>query len=135
MNPIAHIEVNVSSLETSKKFYELVLTALGWKMNMETSEVVGFKAPDKTHLFLVQADEKYLADKFHRKHVGINHLAFRVESKTAVDIFCKFLSEHNISRLYTEEPKDYSSEYGMNEYLAVFFEDPDRIKLEVVYME
>ncbi len=135
MNSVAHIEINVSNLETSEKFYTQILSKLGWTKKMHTNEVVGFAAPDKTHLFIVQTEETYVAKGFHRKNAGLNHVAFRVESTQAVDDFNSFLKESNMQRLYTDLPKDYSDEYDMEEYYATFFEDPDRIKLEVVYMK
>ncbi len=134
MNSLAHIEVNVSNLDISEKFYLLILSKLGWTKMMHTEKVVGFAAPDKTHLFIVQTDEVYAAKGFHRKNAGLNHLAFRVDSAQTVDDFDAFLAENNIHRLYAELPKDYSDEYDMEEYYATFFEDPDRIKLEVVFM-
>lgn len=82
-------------------------------------------------LFLVQVEERFSNKKFHRKQVGLNHIAFRVDSKKKVDSFHKFLKKNKITILYGG-PKDYSAEYAKG-YYAVFFEDPDRVKLEVVF--
>ncbi len=135
MNSVAHIEVNVSDLAESGKFYSVILSELGWVEKLRTDEAIGFGAPDKTHLFLVQTHRAYVTNTFHRKNVGLNHIAFRVESKDQVNDFNDFLTKNNIPRLYTDFPKDYSQEYEMEQYYAVFFEDPDRIKLEVVFMQ
>jgi catechol 2,3-dioxygenase-like lactoylglutathione lyase family enzyme len=135
MNSLAHIEINVSNLERSKDFYLMVLAPLGWELTIDNDEFAGFKGEDNTHLFLVQTDESYVSNGFHRKQVGLNHLAFRVESKQAVDEFADLLRNNYIETLYTEGPKDYCQEYHMEHYYAVFFEDPDRIKLEVVFMK
>lgn len=135
MNSLAHIEVNVSNLGESLSFYEFFLKPLGWKKEaVDTQSTVGFKAPDKTHLWLVQAEDGKGAS-FHRKHVGLNHIAFRVESKEMVERTQKYLREAGIVFLYHQNPKDYSKEYNMDEYYAVFFEDPDRIKIEIVYLK
>ena len=134
MNSLAHIEINVSDLQKSKDFYLVILSALKWNLTLDSNDVVGFKGPDNTHLFLVQTEVSFIANIFHRKHVGLNHIAFRVESKQEVEEFCNFLKKNNIARLYSNEPQDYSEEYNVEQYQAVFFEDPDRIKLEVVFV-
>lgn len=134
MNPIAHIEINVSNLKQSTEFYLKILSFLGWKQfNVGHPDVVGFQTADQTKLFLVQTEEKFVTSSFHRKQVGLNHIALRVESVEQVDKFAEFLNQNNISRLYSERSKDYTSEYCEEKYYAVFFEDPDRLKVEVVY--
>lgn len=137
MNSLAHLEINVQDLARSRAFYEVVLGKLGWKVveTQESGKSVGFKGPDKTFFYLLQAEAGYLDNAYHRKNVGLNHIAFRVENEGKVKDFNNFLEESNIPRLYHSEPKDYSSEYVTKQYLAVFFEDPDRIKLEVVFVE
>ncbi|MFZ2310714.1 MAG: VOC family protein [Patescibacteria group bacterium] len=135
MNSLAHIEINVSNLQKSKEFYLKVLTSLNWTMTCDCNDSVGFKGKDNTHLFLVQTADSFISNIFHRKNTGLNHIAFRVESKQEVETFSNFLKNNNIVSLYTDEPKDYSEEYNMEEYYAVYFEDLDRIKLEVVFMK
>ena len=71
-------------------------------------------------------------NKYHRKNVGVNHLAFGVSKKEDVDKFYQeFLIPHGIKPLYNT-PKRFP-EYT-EQYYAIFFEDPDRIKLEVVFL-
>jgi catechol 2,3-dioxygenase-like lactoylglutathione lyase family enzyme len=135
VNALAHIEINVSDLKISKEFYGNFLAHLKWTKTLETENVVGFKGADNTHVFLVQTELAFGARLFHRKHAGLNHVAFRVESKEEVDEFSRFLKKNSIQALYADDPKDYAQEYNMEQYFAVFFEDPDRIKLEVVFMQ
>jgi catechol 2,3-dioxygenase-like lactoylglutathione lyase family enzyme len=135
MNSLAHIEINVSNLQKSKDFYQTILLKLKWEKVLDNNDVVGFKSQDKTHLFLVQTEDMFTSYIFHRKNIGLNHIAFRVESEKEVEDFSDFLKEKDIKTLYTEGHNDYSKEYDMDKYLAVFFEDPDRIKLEVVFMK
>ena len=135
-NSLAHIEINVSNIEVSKAFYMKILEPLGWKyFGTDDESVAGFEAPDKTSLFLVQTESSFMENGYHRKNTGLNHLAFRVSRHAEVDDYSEFLDTNTISKLYHSIPKDYSSEYAMEEYYAVFFEDPDRIKLEVVFMK
>jgi catechol 2,3-dioxygenase-like lactoylglutathione lyase family enzyme len=58
----------------------------------------------------------------------LNHLAFHAKSKEQVDSITKELEEKGISILY----KDRHPYAGGKDYYAVFFEDPDRIKVELV---
>ena len=84
-----------------------------------------------TDFWIIETEAQHKEVPFHRKNTGINHLAFNVGSKENVDKFYgEFLKKNAISALY-ESPKIFP-EYGPN-YYAVFFEDPDRIKLEVMY--
>ncbi|MCU0660195.1 MAG: VOC family protein [Candidatus Pacebacteria bacterium] len=133
MNSIAHVEINVRNLRISTSFWSDFLATLGWKQfDVGHSSVSGFEAPDGTHLFLVQTEERFLSSGFHRKNIGLNHVAFRVDAPEKVDAFADFLKEKSIPVLYGG-PKEYSSEYSREHYYAVFFEDPDRIKVEVVF--
>ena len=135
MNSLAHIEINVSDLKKSREFYSKIFNFLGWKeISLDKPDLItGFRAEDKTHIFLVQTEERFSSNGYHRKNVGMNHVAFRVNNPEEVDNLNTFLQELGISTLYTHGPADYSSEYQMEHYYAVFFEDPDRMKLEVVY--
>ena len=112
----------------------MIFSLLKWDITLDSNNTVGFKGADNTHLFLVQTEKSFLSNIFHRKNTGLNHLAIRVGSKQEVEEFGNFLKQNSMPRLYTDNPKDYSEEYNMQQYYAVFFEDPDRIKLEVVFM-
>ena len=121
-----HAQINTSS----PSFYKDLLAYLEFKTIAEFPE--GFGAGDGTvSLWITQTEEKYKDKTFHRKATGLNHFAFRVDTKDEVDKFHKeYLQAKNIPVLYGG-PKEYP-EYEPG-YYAVYFEDPDRIKLEVVY--
>ena len=75
--------------------------------------------------------ERYKDSGFHRRRVGLNHIAFQAKSKADVDrLHSEFLVPRSIKVLYGG-PKEYP-EYRKG-YYAVYFEDPDRIKLEFVH--
>jgi catechol 2,3-dioxygenase-like lactoylglutathione lyase family enzyme len=127
---IHHFEYNVSDLKKSRAFYDKFLRQLGWRRFMTHADVIGY-TDGSLKLFLVQVEKRFATKQFHRKQVGLNHIAFRVGSKKKVGDFHTFLKKNKITILYGG-PKDYSAEYAKG-YYAVFFEDPDRIKLEVVF--
>jgi catechol 2,3-dioxygenase-like lactoylglutathione lyase family enzyme len=127
---IAHIYLYVSNLKSSREFYKEFLEILGYKEIVNEEWGSAFEKDD-TSIWLEQVSGEYKKDGYHRKRVGLNHLAFRVDSKEDVDRFTKdFLKENSIETLY-DTPKKFP-EYS-DDYYAVYFEDPDRIKLEVVF--
>lgn len=127
---IGHIYLYVSDLEKSFEFYNKLLSILGYKNNFKKNWGFAFKNGD-TSIWFEKAREGHIETGYHRKRVGLNHLAFWVSTKENVDEFYnQFLKSNNIPTLY-ETPKAFK-EYT-EKYYAVFFEDPDRIKLEVAY--
>lgn len=75
---------------------------------------------------------EYQRSKFHRKRSGLNHICFNAKSKNEVTKFVKeFLRKNRIPLLYGG-PKEWPEYRGG--YYAVYFEDPDRIKLEFAYI-
>ena len=103
---------------------------LPYKITDESPEHIGV-SNGGTDFWIIETEEAHKENKFHRKNTGINHLAFRLNSKEEVDKFVnEFLKLREIPTLY-DTPRVFP-EYG-GEYYAVFFEDPDRIKLEVMY--
>ncbi|MCH7759603.1 VOC family protein [Patescibacteria group bacterium] len=122
--------MNVSNLEQSVAFYDKILKKLDWSKKIVEDHIVGYTYQG-TWLFLEQIKEDFKKNGFHRKHVGLNHLAFSVDSKKEVDNFYEFLKENEIKVLYTG-PKEYPQ--YCEDYYAVYFEDPDRIKLEIVHI-
>ena len=130
---LQHIQLNVSNKNISYPFYKEMLLLLGYKIYSVEDWGIGMRDP-KTNLviWVAETENKFRKNKFHRKATGINHLAFLVSSKKNVDDFYKnFIKKNNIKTLY-QTPKAFP-EYTPN-YYAVFFEDPDRIKLEFVFM-
>ncbi len=127
MTKLSHIDLNVSDYVKSIKFYDTILIPLGWKrlvcQKTFTTYCDGFMK-----ICICPTEEKYVTIGFHRKRTGLNHIAFYASSKDEVDnLYHNVLIKNNIDCLYEKKPD------GDESYYAVFFEDPDRIKLEVVY--
>jgi len=122
-----HIEIYVSDLEKTKFFWTWLLLKLGYHIRNEWAEGITYIL-DESYIVFVQTEEKYLKDGFHRKRIGLNHLAFHVENREKVDEFTEELKAKNITILY----QDRHPYAGGKDYYAVFFEDPDRIKVELV---
>jgi catechol 2,3-dioxygenase-like lactoylglutathione lyase family enzyme len=128
---IHHIEIYVSDLEATKLFWSwLLCEKFNYYISNEWKTGVSYKLED-TYIVFVQTEAAFLQNEYHRKNIGLNHLAFHCESQAFVDNLTIELEEKNIPILYKEK-HPYA---GGENYYAVFFEDPDRIKVEVVAKE
>lgn len=127
MSKFSHIDLNVSQYAKSLRFYDMILIPLGWK-KLVCQKTFTTYSDGAMKICICPTDEKYIADGFHRKRTGLNHLAFYASSKQEVEDFYKnVLLKNKVHCLYEHKP------HGDDDYYAVFFEDPGRIKLEVVY--
>jgi catechol 2,3-dioxygenase-like lactoylglutathione lyase family enzyme len=125
---IHHIEIYVSDLKRTILFWDWLLTKkFTYEIYQQWDSGISFKLGE-TYIVFVQTEKKYLRNPYNRKNTGLNHLAFHCSSKEFVDTLTKELKEKNINILYADK-HPYA---GGENYYAVFFEDPDRIKVEVV---
>jgi len=128
---IHHIEINVSDLKKTTAFWSwLLLQKLGYTLFQKWESGISFKLSN-TYLVFVQTEDKYLNIPYHRKQSGLNHLAFHIDTNAQVDEMTIQLKKKGISILY-ENKHPFAG--GENHY-AVFFEDPNRIKVEIVSAE
>jgi Lactoylglutathione lyase and related lyases len=122
-----HLELNVANLEQSVAFWGWLLEYLGYQVYQTWDNGRSWQL-GATYLVLVQVEEPFSETSYHRKQVGLNHLAFQVETTDEVDQIAQLLVENNIQMLYQER---YPYAGGPKHY-AVYFEDPNRIKVEIV---
>lgn len=121
-----HVEIYVSDLEESRKFYSYFFPLMNYELYQEWECGFSYKYGE-TYIVFVQAEPDYLESSYHRKNIGLNHLAFSLNSEIEIDNIRNILLEYGVQELYTEK---YPYAGGRN-YYAFFFEDPDRIKLEI----
>ncbi|WP_416730226.1 VOC family protein [Fictibacillus sp. JL2B1089] len=122
-----HIEMNVQNLRKTKVFYEWLLPELGFSLFQEWEKGFSYKM-ESSYLVFVQTEELYNDIPFHRKRSGLNHLAFWAKSRAQIEYLRVQLKKKNISFLYEDK---FPFAGGKNHY-ALFFEDPDRLKIEIV---
>ena len=123
-----HVEIYVSDLNKSIAFWKWLLTEkFSYVISQKWDFGISFLLGD-TYLVFVQTEEKYLKQSFNRKNTGLNHLAFHSDSKEFIDNLTFELKDKGINILYPDK-HPYA---GGEDYYAVFFEDPDRFKVEVV---
>ena len=126
----SHIDLTVTDIYQSTAFYDVVLSELGYSRidSNESDTPCWAISTGENHSFSI-ALQPAQSDRTHDRYSpGLHHLAFHATSRTEVDEFYTYLLQHNIVIL--DKPAEYSYTPG---YYAVFFSDPDGLKLEVVY--
>jgi catechol 2,3-dioxygenase-like lactoylglutathione lyase family enzyme len=130
---LSHVDLTVTDLTSSVDFYDRLLGRLGYRR----MDGVGAGAPcwaiaDASGGFftiaLKPARTESKAARHDRYAPGLHHLAFHADSRADVDRFHRFLLD--IGATVLDAPAEYGYTPG---YYAVFFADPDGIKLELVY--
>jgi glyoxylase I family protein len=130
---INHLRLSVTDVRRAEAFYDPLLTFLGYRL-VERSPTrlawAGWAAHGNLHWLIVSAvAEEHRATRHDRYSPGFHHLAFNADSREEVDSFYKLLVLEHATVL--GPPAEYSYEPG---YYAVFFADPDGLKLELVHV-
>ena len=130
---INHLAVTVRDLAASEeRFYAPVLEFLGFRKieDIPQTMTLWVNMPAETAMNLWQAAPELRAGRHERYAPGFHHCAFGVDSRGDVEAMHAMLEEKSITVL--EAPREYP-QYAEG-YYAVFFEDPDGLKFEVVHM-
>jgi glyoxylase I family protein len=128
---VYHVQINVSDPRVSMPFYRDLLGYLEYRTVYQTETVAGFSGRG-ADLWIIVTDPLHAGHGFHRKRTGLNHVALRVDHRDDVDRFHEdFMAPRKLAPLY-RTPREFP-EYRPG-YYAVFFEDPDRLKLEIVHI-
>lgn len=129
---VYHLQINVRDPGISLPFYRELLGYLEYRTVYQSDTVAGFSAGSGADIWVIATDPAHVGQGFHRKRTGLNHVALRVGQRADVDRFRdEFMTPRRLRALY-ETPREFP-EYRPG-YYAVFFEDPDRLKLEVVHI-
>ena len=134
MGPLHHIDLAVSSMERSLPFYRELLRPLGYvhegPITGERGEAVvyiGHGSHDAS-IGLREAQSRAHPTPYERYAIGVHHIAFRATARWLVDERAAWLRDQGVE--IESGPRDYDYIPG---YYAVFFHDPDGIKLEIVH--
>ena len=126
-----HVQINVSDAGRSIPFYKALFAYLEYTAIMETRDLLGV-SNGTTDFWMIETPSERRVTPFHRKNTGLNHVAFGAGRREDVDRFVEeFLKPRGIAPLY-DSPRDYP-EYRTG-YYGVFFEDPDRLKIEFAHV-
>jgi catechol 2,3-dioxygenase-like lactoylglutathione lyase family enzyme len=127
---VYHVQINVGA-PGAIAFYRAMFGFLDYRMMVETDDVLGV-SNGTTDFWMVATPPERRGARFHRKNSGLNHVCFGVRERGDVDRFvADFMRPRGVATLY-DSPREYP-EYRPG-YYAVFFEDPDRLKLEIAHV-
>lgn len=130
-----HVDLSVSDLAVSRPFYEAVLGVMGYRLVRQDQRGFDFEcatspqAGSSCSIGIMQSRGEHARRAHDRYSPGLHHLAWRANSREDVARLHARLLE--IGATVLDAPADYP-EYGAG-YHAVFFADPDGLKLELVY--
>ena len=129
---VHHIDLVVSSILRSLPFYRELLEPLGWhrvgEVEGERGETIWYISGPASSIGLREAQSPE-GIPYDRYRVGLHHVALEAPSRFAVDERADWLRDRGVE--IESGPEEYSYLPG---YYAVFFYDPDGIKLEIVHV-
>lgn len=118
---IDHVSVRVSDFAKSKAFYSKLFAFLGFKVLGAYDDAMGW-SNGTSRYWIGQADAPS-KHKYRVGEVGLHHLGFELRSRKDVDALEAFVEKLGATIV------DPAAEY-YDDYYAVFFLDPDGLKLE-----
>src|SRR5262249_32359364 len=97
----------------------------GSKLKYASADMAGW-SNGKTLCWIAAADAQGRKRKYRKGDIGFHHYAFEVASRNDVEALGAFLEENGMT--VVDPPGEY---YGRS-YYAVYFTDPDGMKLEAM---
>jgi len=120
---IDHLVLSVGDFARSKEFYGKLLKFLGFKLKHDYADMAGW-SNGKTLFWIAEADTKGKKRKYRKGDIGFHHYAFELASRGDIDRLGAFLQQNAVNVV------DPPGEYYDRNYYAVYFTDPDGMKLE-----
>src|SRR5262249_33955773 len=131
VNGVHHEFLAVKDISRSRAFYGSLMPRLGYPeiCEYEGTTTVGWNGAGGS-FWIKQADAQYRDDTFSKGRAGLSEVALRAESRQQVDALARDV------RVWGGTILDPPCEYPqyVPGYYAVFFADPDGIKLELVHI-
>jgi len=122
-----HVELYVAALEESLRFWEPFLTKLGYVESQRWEHGSSYSLAG-TYIVFVQVGKEHFEFGYHRKRIGLNHLAFHAASKVQVDEITAWVKTSGFTVLY----ESLHPHAGGQDCYALYCEDPNRMKVELV---
>lgn len=124
-----HLGLTVSNLAQSEQFYDQILKFMGYQQVEKNDEFIMWWLKEAGAIVISAANPDSPNKVHDRYSPGLHHFAFNANSREEVNNFYNLLLEMKATIL--DPPAEYDYTPG---YYAVFFTDPDGIKLELVHM-
>ena len=128
-----HIRLTVTDIAKARRFYDPLLGFMGYRLVEQSDSRLAWAAMTANGslqwVILSLVNDAGAARAHDRYSPGLHHFGWNADSRDEVDRFHALLCATGATVL--DAPADYSYEPG---YYAVFFADPDGIKLEFVHV-
>lgn len=144
--PLNHIDLSVGYPEKSIPFYDALLTTLGYRRWLPEKPEWSGANPSRAAWSINYADGSSFGievrpartesrdRRYDRYEPGPHHLAFHAASEKVVNQVHEAILA--IDGEVLDPPAEYGGQPGYGQqYYAVFFADPDGVKLEVGYVK
>ena len=120
---IHHLGIGLQDPRAAEPFYDALLVEyLGMEKEEVWESVAGYKGRGtRIYLYPIKAGKSPGA---------LQHLAFTARSKQEVD---RFVTWARVKEIQITDPPCTYTKYG-DDYYAVFFQAPENLKLELVYL-
>jgi len=132
LGSLNHLRLTVSDIPRAERFYTPLLGYLGYRLVERSPKRIAYAAPTPSgnlQWLIFSLVRPGSAARHDRYSTGFHHLALNADSREQVDEFHRLLIANGAQVL--DAPTDYDFEPG---YYAVFFSDPDGMKLELVHV-
>jgi catechol 2,3-dioxygenase-like lactoylglutathione lyase family enzyme len=128
-----HIRLTVTDIPRAEAFYGAILGFMSYRLVEKSDTRLAWTAMTpggSLQWVIVSLADTGRADRPHDRYApGLHHFAWNADSRDQVDRFHELL--HRIGAAVLDPPAEYDYEPG---YYAVFFLDPDGMKLELVHV-
>ncbi len=138
MLSVHHLAITVIDMSESKKFYEALLGHFDYTLHFSNDDISVIVPPKNSSMpeFLLYASKEKQKQNIHATYdPWIHHYCFKVSTKEQInDIFQTTLSFWVEILDAPQNYPNYAKNTGGWEYYALYFNDPNNIKLEFTYI-
>lgn len=129
---VHHVDLSIRDIARAEPLYDLVLTHIGYVKGKPYPDGGGeWDLADGTSIGIRPSSGANAQRDHDRYSSGLHHLAWSATSRDDVDALFGKLTDFGATIL--DPPADYPQYNGGKGYYAVFFADPDGLKLEYVW--
>lgn len=133
LGTLNHVRFTVTEIAKAEAFYAPVLAFIGYRLVEKSATrlaFAGWNGDGGLQWVILSAADPESPNKRHDRYApGLHHFAWNAESRLQVDRLHELL--RRIGATVLDPPAEYDYEPG---YYAVFFADPDGLKLELVHV-
>ena len=125
---INHLMLAVKDVKNSIEFYEPIMTFMDYELYDSNEFFALFRLKNGIGDFIIIQSSPELAVRSHERFSpGFHHVSFNADAREQVDDLYELLLRNKVEIL---DPPCECEEYSPG-YYAVYFEDPDGMKLEL----